>query len=861
MTTDALGVEISLLDAMGDFYGDPYGWVMFAFDWGVDELSGQAGPDEWQKEFLIEWGHEIRDRGFDGFTPTVPIRFATASGHGTGKAERLCQDAKRVIVSASNNQEAIGMEDIKWGDLKVGDYVFGKDGTPTRITGTRGCRKQFYKVTFDDGSSTDVAGEHEWAVKGRQERRKGIDKWRVMETQELLEAGVKRPNGKAMARQWEIPTCDPVQFAYNGMHYDAYRVGVWLGDGSSISGVIGSSRPEIWGRMKYHPNTETNLFLETGFASATLPGLYTALKDCGMAPVTCDTKFIADVYKYNSEAVRRDLVAGMLDTDGEVTKAGSIGYSSTSKHLVEDLIWMVRSLGGKAMMCPTPKKTFYVKDGVRSEPMKDCHRCTINFGGTWNPFTHTYKRKMLGDKVESRYTKRWIDSIEPIGMKYGMCIEVAAADHLYLANDFIVTHNSALSSWIALFIMSTRPRSKGVVTANTGEQLKTKTWSELAKWHRRCITGHWFEWTATSLAHKGLPAEWRVDAQTCREENSEAFAGLHAAESTPWFLFDEASAVPDVIYEVARGGQTDGEPMHFLFGNPTRKSGEFHDAFYRNSNRWVTRQIDSRTCKMTNKNLIQEWAEDYGEDSDFFKVRVRGQFPSASEMQYIPGDAIKEAMERGPGHYLGDDPLVCGVDLARGGDDDCMIVFRRGHDAKSDQTYRISGETSRDSMNVVAKITMLLDRHKPNVTFLDVGAMGGPIGDRLRQLGYHCVDVGFGWKADDEKKFADKASEMAFRFRTWILNGGALVDDEMLERELINRDYLFDKRTRLKIEPKDMVKKRIGKSPDWYDALALTFAYEVPKLEVQRGHLDAIPGNRDISEKDYNPLDAMDLLQ
>jgi len=319
---------------------------------------------------------------------------------------------------------------------------------------------------------------------------------------------------------------------------------------------------------------------------------------------------------------------------------------------------------------------------------------------------------------------------------------------------------SALTSWIIKWIMSTRPYAKGIVTANTGEQLRTKTWSELAKWKQRCIVGHWFELNSgkrsMSMYHKSWPESWRVDAQTCREENSESFAGLHAANSTPFYLFDEASAIPDKIWEVAEGGLTDGEPMFFCFGNPTRNTGAFRKCFF-NHNTWNCKQIDSRTAKMTNKLLIDEWERDWGEDSDFFRVRVKGQFPRAGDMQFIPGDDVVAARKRTT-IYMGDDPLICGVDIARGGEDNCMIQFRRGKDAKSEKAYRIPGEKSRDSMRVVSMLTTIFDRHRPDRIFIDVTGIGGPIGDRLRQLGYPVTDVGFGHFADDEKKYANKVS-------------------------------------------------------------------------------------------------------
>lgn len=418
---------------------------------------------------------------------------------------------------------------------------------------------------------------------------------------------------------------------------------------------------------------------------------------------------------------------------------------------------------------------------------------------------------------------------------------------------------SALSAWLTLWVMSTRPHSKGVITANTGDQLRTKTLAELAKWHKRCITRDWFQMNTMSISHKLFPETWRVDAQTSREENSEAFAGLHCADSTPWYLFDEASAIPEKIWEVSKGGLTDGEPMHFAFGNPTRRSGSFYDCFGRQKHRWITRQIDSRTAKMTNKRLIQEWMDDYGEDSDFFRVRVRGMFPKGGDMQLIPSDEVNKAMKRGSGRYLGNDPLICGIDLARGGDDDCMIHFRRGKDAKSEKTYRIPGEVSRNSMRVVSLITTALDTHKPDVTFLDETGLGGPIVDRLNQLGYHVVGINFGGDADDKTKYVNKSAEMWWRCRQWIMDGGALPDEPQLELELTGREYGHNDKDQLVLERKKDMKNRIGCSPDWADAIALTFAQLVPPRQEERGELDYDVYRRANSDNiDYNPLDNLD---
>lgn len=416
---------------------------------------------------------------------------------------------------------------------------------------------------------------------------------------------------------------------------------------------------------------------------------------------------------------------------------------------------------------------------------------------------------------------------------------------------------SALTSWIILFIMSTRPMSKGVVTANTGDQLRTKTWSELAKWKNRCITGHWFTLNSgkgsLALVHNTWPEEWRVDAQTCREENSEAFAGLHSASSTPFYLFDEASAVPDKIWEVAEGGLTDGEPFFFVFGNPTRNTGAFRRCF--KGDRWDTAQVDSRTAKMTNKDQIDEWKKDWGEDSDFFRVRVKGMFPKAADDQFIPVDIVEEARKR-RARYLGDDPLICGIDVARGGADNVMIQFRRGKDAKTEKVYKIPGEKVRNSMKLVDKLTLILNRHKPDVSFLDATGIGGPIGDRLRQLGFHVVDVHFGENAADEKRFKMRTAEMGYRCRQWLLEGGAIPDSNTLEEELTDRMYGHNDRGQLVLETKKQVKERLGHSPDWSDALYLTFAQEVPKKVEPRG-IDDLPGFNETLNTDYDPLELM----
>src|SRR6202035_486967 len=131
-------------------------------------------------------------------------------------------------------------------------------------------------------------------------------------------------------------------------------------------------------------------------------------------------------------------------------------------------------------------------------------------------------------------------------------------------------------AWLADWILSTRPYSLGTVTAGTYTQLETRTWAAIERWSKLGITAHWFDIQASGIFSKTHPSDWNVVPQTCKAENAQSFAGQHAINSTSWYLFDEASEVPDKIWETAMGGLTDGQPMWFAWGQPVRNSGMFH---------------------------------------------------------------------------------------------------------------------------------------------------------------------------------------------------------------------------------------------------------------------------------------------
>jgi hypothetical protein len=412
---------------------------------------------------------------------------------------------------------------------------------------------------------------------------------------------------------------------------------------------------------------------------------------------------------------------------------------------------------------------------------------------------------------------------------------------------------SALVSWLILWALATHEDTRGIVTANTEPQLRTKTWPEIAKWFRLSIVSHWFSCQATAIFSVDPKHEktWRVDAIPWNERAPEAFAGLHNKGKRILVIFDEASAIPDIIWETVEGALTDErtEIIWAAFGNPTRNTGRFRECFGRLGHRWHHQQVDSRTVRGTNDNQTAKWIADYGEDSDFVRVRVRGLFPRAGSMQLIPSDIVEAATRREPTATLYD-PLIMGVDVARFGDDESCIRFRRGRDARTIKPKYYRGI---DTMTLAALVVHEARENHADAVFIDETGVGGGVIDRCRQLGLQVIGINNGGKSDvpvDGELVANKGAECWARGRQWLKTGGSIEDDPALRHQLEGREYGFNSHNEIVLEKKDDMKKRGLSSPDRADGLMLTFAYPVaarsraPELGMA-SHTNRTPGEFD----------------
>lgn len=416
---------------------------------------------------------------------------------------------------------------------------------------------------------------------------------------------------------------------------------------------------------------------------------------------------------------------------------------------------------------------------------------------------------------------------------------------------------SALIAMVIHWAMSTMPMTKVVVTAGTGVQLRTKTWPEVAKWHQLSLCRHWFQFEATSIRAEdpALKDVWRCDQVTWSDNNNQAFAGLHNKKRRIVLIFDEASAIADSVWEVANGALTDAdtEIVWLAFGNPTEPAGAFRACFGAQAAHWITRHIDARQVEGTNKQEMQRWVDAYGEDSDFVRVRVKGEFPRTSSMQFIGNEAVVAARRREVSAHL-HDPLICGVDVARFGDDQTVIAIRKGRDGRSIPWVKLRGA---DTMQVAAKVAELHRHYRFDAIHVDGGGVGGGVIDRLRQLNIAVREVQFGGKPDrasldiDPTRYANKRAEMWGTMRE-ALSGLALPDDPELARDLTGVQYGLNARDEIQLERKEDMKKRDLASPDCGDALALTFAYPVFPTPSAGG--PQAPWRRNVAATEYDPF-------
>ena len=396
---------------------------------------------------------------------------------------------------------------------------------------------------------------------------------------------------------------------------------------------------------------------------------------------------------------------------------------------------------------------------------------------------------------------------------------------------------SALVSWLVLWMLSTRIGSTTIVSANSEAQLRSVTWAEITKWLSMAMNTHWFEVSATRV----MPAKWLtelverdlklgtrywgVEGRLWSAENPDSYAGVHNFSGV-MLVFDEASGIDDSIWSVASGFFTENTPNRFwlAFSNPRRNSGYFYEAFHSKRDFWKTKIVDARTVEGTDKAVYQQIIDEYGADSAQAHVEVFGEFPNASDDQFIGAHIVDEAMERERYKDLSA-PIILGVDPARFGADSTVIAVRQGRDIIA--IKRFKGD---DTMETVGRIIECIEEFKPVLVNIDEGGLGAGVVDRLKEQRYKVKGVNFANKSKNMMMYGNKRAEMWGDMREW-LRSASIPKDRTLKTDLISPLMKPDSKGAIFLESKKDMKARGLASPDAADAIALTFAYPVAHRE------------------------------
>lgn len=401
---------------------------------------------------------------------------------------------------------------------------------------------------------------------------------------------------------------------------------------------------------------------------------------------------------------------------------------------------------------------------------------------------------------------------------------------------------SAILAMLIWQFLATRKQSKVAATSISGDNLRDCLWTELAKWQQFSpFLLSTFEWQKERIIAKDKPDLHWASARTWSKsadiaQQADTLAGLHADYIL--FVIDESGGVPDAVAVSAEAALASGKESRFLIaGNPTECQGPLWNACNRDRALWTVINItgdpdDPKRSRRINVEWARQQIASHGANNPWVLANVFGKFPPSSPNTFISGEDVRAARKR-PAAATMHDPLIIGVDVARFGNDEAVIAFRKGNDARTHPavTFR-----NIDNMALASHVAQYAAYFNADAVFVDGGGNGGGVVDRLFQMNVKNVfEVQFGGKSDrvtfdgDTAVYDNKAAEMWGRMKT-AMKHLAIEDIEVLEGELSNRRYHYNQRygrDAIALESKDDMKKRGLPSPSRADALALTYAYPV----------------------------------
>lgn len=462
-----------------------------------------------------------------------------------------------------------------------------------------------------------------------------------------------------------------------------------------------------------------------------------------------------------------------------------------------------------------------------------------------------YRVESMEDRVAAarRLLERWRSrpdvfarealGIDPWDRQVELLRAVAEHDRVAVRSGHKVSKSNS-AAILALWFALTREDARVIMTSASARQVKSILWKEIRTRHARArlpIGGRLAIDPETGLQ---FPDGREILGFSTNEP--EKMAGVSG--SNLLFIVDEASGVPEEIFAAIEGNRAGGAKI-VLLSNPTRTSGTFFDAFHSKRSFWHTIRISSEDTPnvregrivipgLASRPWIEEKRDEWGEDSLHYRVRVRGEFPDQDSKSLISFASVVESRARYDAALEDGDPpegiLEVGVDPARFGSDESGVAFVRGRRAIALET--MSGMDGPTLAGRVMELVRDLARpgEKP-ILKVDVIGIGASCYDALQvydnEVEVIAVDasrassVVIEVEGEERPAYGTVRDELWIGARDWLRDGGELLEDSKLETELVGTQYGYDMRGRLKVESKDSMKKRLGRSPDRADAFCL----------------------------------------
>jgi hypothetical protein len=379
---------------------------------------------------------------------------------------------------------------------------------------------------------------------------------------------------------------------------------------------------------------------------------------------------------------------------------------------------------------------------------------------------------------------------------------------------------SCMAAWTITWFANTRAPFKAAVTAPSSPQLFDVLWPELNKWFQRLPEGWRRSWdlTTTKISLKA-DAESFITARTSRADQPEAMAGLHSDHVL--LVADEASGIDEAVYEAAGGSMSSPGAITLLIGNPTRNTGFFWRAHSLERDRWFTMTVSSANSRRVSTDYVDEMQRRHGVDSNAFRVRVLGQFPTADDDTLIAAELVDSAMIR-------DVPLdttqpeIWGLDVARFGQDSSCLIKRRGYVVtEMPRRWR-----NLDLMQLSGAIKSEYDiciGNRPALIVIDTIGVGAGVADRLHEQGLPILGINVAEQSSNKARFMRLRDELYVRMKEWLESRRVkLPRDDQLRDDLCGPRFVFTSDGKLQVESKDRMRSRGMPSPDASDALMLT---------------------------------------